>query len=53
MNLHVCALVPQDDYNSYLVETPDKARIKVLMESEATMRIGKATKNALSTCTKI
>ena len=23
MNLHVCSLVPQDDYNSYLVETPD------------------------------
>ena len=53
MNLFICSLVPQDDWNSYLVEAPDKQNIKNLMESDTTMNIGRATKHASATCTNI
>lgn len=53
LHLHICSLVPQDDWNVYLVETPDKSRIKQLMESESTMKIGKATRQALLTLSSI
>ena len=53
MFLSVKALVPQDDWMSCMVEAPDKAKIKAIMDNEQTFKIGRVTKNAAFTTSLI
>ena len=53
-NLDVAeGLLPKDGWRDYSIDTPDKARIKILMESEVTATIGRETKQALAVCEAI